>query len=154
MNPLTVSTLSVPHISEAYKNAGCIWASKILLNTPQCMQFIFLSALKMVIIFRLAFGIKSATACVVLSLVVNAMPRYLYELTTSTSASPYVSLSCQDRCPPLLNTTMLVFARFTSSFNLSASALRLFSWFCRPPGVKDTSATSSANSSKETSAMP
>ena len=79
----------------------------------------------MVTIFRLAFGLKSGMACVVLSLVVNAMPRYLYEFTTSTSTSPYVHLSCRDRCPPFLNTMMLVFARFTSSFSLSASAFVL-----------------------------
>ena len=84
------------------------------------VQFIFLSAFKIMIIFRLAFGIKSATACVVLSLVVNAMPRYLYKLTTSTSTSAQVHLSCQDRCSPFLNTTILVFARFTSSFCPSA----------------------------------
>ena len=84
----------------------------------------------MVIIFRLAFGIKSATACVVLSLVVNAMPRYLYEFTTSTSTSAHAHLSCRDRYHPFLNTMVLVFAWFTSSFSLSASALRLFIWFC------------------------
>ena len=85
----TVSTLPVPHISDAYKSAGCIWASKILLNTHQSVQFIVLpSAFKMVLIFRLAFGIKFATACVVLSLVVNVIPWYLYEFTTLTSTSP------------------------------------------------------------------
>ena len=80
------------------------------------VQFTFQSAFKIMIIFHLAFGIKSATACVVLSLVVNAMPRYLYKLTTSTSTSAQVHLLC----PSFLNTTMLVFARFTSSFCPSA----------------------------------
>ena len=54
----TVCTLPVPHTSEAYKSASCIWAPKILLNTPQAVRFIFLTAFK-----------KSATTCVVLSLV-------------------------------------------------------------------------------------
>ena len=92
------------------------------------VQFTFQSAFKIMIIFHLAFGIKSATACVVLSLVVNAMPRYLYKLTTSTSTSAQVHLLC----PSFLNTTILVFARFTSSFCPSAYALRLFSCFADP----------------------
>ena len=84
----TVSTLPVPRISEAYNSAGWIWASKILMNTLQSVQFILQNAVKTAITFRLAFVIKPAAPWVVLSLKVSEKPRYLYELTTSISASP------------------------------------------------------------------
>ena len=109
----TMSTQPLSRIYEAYNSAGWIWVSKILMNILQSVQSIFLSAFKAALTFLLAFGIKSATAWVVPSLVVNVKSRYLYEFTT-TSASSYVHLSCRDNGRPFLNTLILVFARLAS----------------------------------------
>ena len=109
----TMSTQPLSRIYEAYNSAGWIWVSKILMNILQSVQSIFLSAFKAALTFLLAFGIKSATAWVAPSLVVNVKSRYLYEFTT-TSASSYVHLSCRDNGRPFLNTLILVFARLAS----------------------------------------